>query len=308
MSTHKNHLPEPAAMRAMAMPIPRSATALMQHLQLLVGREGYRHWCGGVLPPAKLAGLVAKFAVRYPISATARQCSYGRSRGRAAVKFVAFLRDGGVHWWLLSSNGLGGLADAGMVDAHVARDANAADSHIEFGDYVLLHATKKEPREIADGRTGRVKTVLKDTSTWTWKLRAPVMSEIRVGIRECCEQLSYGAEDSAGRRGWGLRGLLSAQRERPLFSGVRTQVIELHREGRDAWNTRRASWLMRFPGHARQFGERAGRLVPVEEVVRGLPKMRRLPVYDDVRTIASLCLHSDAQADGTPGRGHTESR
>lgn len=286
----KNNRPpsEASAHEALALPFPRNATVLMQHLQLLVGREDYRYWCGGRLPLEKLPGLVAKFARRYPIAQNVRQRAYARSRGRAVVQFVAFPDGENVLWWLLSTAGSGGLADPAMPDAHVASNAHAAIGHIEFRDYVLLYATKKEPREIVDSKTKRAKTVLKDTSTWTWKLRAQVMSELRAGIRQSCDRLEYGDEARGARSGWGLRGLLAAQRERPLFAGIRTQVIELHREALKAWDGRRMAWLSKNPGYAIKYGEQAGKLRPVKEVVAALPKMIRLNVFDG-QTLRDLC-------------------
>ncbi|MFG6458392.1 hypothetical protein [Roseateles sp. BYS96W] len=260
----------------------------MQHLQLLVGREDYRYWCGGRLPREKLPGLVAKFASRYPIGQNTRQRAYARSRERAVVQFVAFPDGEHVYWWLLSTAGPGGLADPAMPDAHVASNAHAAAGHIEFRDYVLLYATKKEPRKIVDRKTQRETTVLKDTSTWTWKMRAQVMSELRAGIRQSCDRLEYGDESRGTRSGWGLRGLLAAQRERPLFAGIRTQVIELHREALKAWDGRRMAWLAKNPGYATKYGDQAGKLRPIKEVVAGLPKMIRLPVFDG-KTLSELC-------------------
>src|ERR1700754_920486 len=142
----------------LSLPVPRSATALMQHLQLLAGREGHRHWCGGVVDAQKFSGFVAKMASRYPICKTTRQRTYDRTRGRAVVHLVAQPIDGArIVWWLLSDAGVGGLADCSMPDAHVAADAMSADGHIVFGDYVLLYATKREQRTVVDARTGRPK-------------------------------------------------------------------------------------------------------------------------------------------------------
>lgn len=260
--------------------VPRNQTVLMQHLQLLVGREEHRGWCGGFVERHKLPGFLEKLAVRYPITRNSRERSYDRKRGLAVVHFIAYPAGDRAQWWLLSDAGKGGLADATSPDARVAHDAMAGEHHLTVDDYVLLYATKKEAHTVRDRRSGRERVIFKDTSTWTWKLRSDVVSGIRAAIDECCARLDYGHEGDDTIRPWGLRGLLATQRRRPLFSGVRNQVIELHRYARDRWDARRPLWLTRYPALAKQYGVRAGALRPLNEVVtRYLPKMRRLPVY-----------------------------
>lgn len=140
-----------------------------------------------------------------------------------------------IAWWLVSGPGTGGLGDATMPDAHVAHDAMSREGHITVGDYVLLYASKKEPRSIRDSRTRQSQRIFKEVSTWTWKLRTEVFGHVRESIDDCCSNLAYGAEPTTSGDGWGLQGLLAAQRRRPLFSGVRNQVVDLHRYARDAW-------------------------------------------------------------------------
>lgn len=279
-----------SAVEPLDLAVPRSATALMQQLQLLVGRERHRIWCGGTIAPGKLAGFAAKINSRYPIGRSTSQRAYDRRRGRAVVHFLAIPHGGSVAWWLVSDRGAGGLADPAAPDAGVARDAMSAHAHIVYADYVLLYASKREPRAVPDRRSG-TKTIFKQVSSWTWKLRGEVMSELRAGIDTCCARLEYGDEGGPGRPAWGLRGLLAAQRSRPLFSGVRTQVLELHRYARDAWRPQRSRWLARHPELARRYGASAGALRPIADILTNrLPKMSRVLVYDDPpRTLRSLC-------------------
>lgn len=303
------------------LPLPSNATSLMQHLQRLVGVEHYRWWCGGMIRLERFPALLNKFCERYPINRSTRQRTYDRSRGRAAMHLIVYpsthepcdwLRTesvrnevhDGVHdacltthtravplerregtellWWLVSTEGKGGLADPGSPDAHVARDAMGADAHLAFRDYVLLYATKKEPRSIRTTRSGHTVAVFKDVSTWTWQMRRPVVAELRALVDRHCERLEYGAESSDGRPGWGLRGLLEFQRQRPLFSGVRHQVYDLHRYAEDAWRDRRRAWCAAHPDLAKRYGDYAGQLRPLKAIVREhLPKMVRLKVYGD---------------------------
>lgn len=299
------------------LPVPRNLTALMQHLQRLVGPEQHPYWCGGTVPVHKLDAFVHKMADRYPLLRNTRQRSYDRRCGRAVVHMIVYplwpiasdTRCAGsgpalmsprtphaasagapscpesvprVAWWIVSSAGAGGLQDPRTPDAHVAKDAMSAAGHITLGDYVLLYATKKEPHRVRDPRVGASRTEYRELSTWTWKIRTELMRELRAAIDECCSRLEYGAEPSGNTTGWGLRGLLAAQRARPLFSGVRNQVLELHAYARDAWEARRPLWLTAHPQLAARYGKHAGALRPLADIVANhLPMMSRVRVYDD---------------------------
>src|SRR5471032_2997778 len=105
------------------LPVPRNKTALMQHLQLLVGREGYRSWCGGTVSREKFAAFADKIARRYPITRNARGRTYDRKLGKAVMQFIAYPLNGKIQWWLLSDGGTGGLADSSSEDAKVTQDA-----------------------------------------------------------------------------------------------------------------------------------------------------------------------------------------
>ncbi|HCP77322.1 MAG: hypothetical protein CML16_18210 [Pusillimonas sp.] len=269
------------------LPIPKNQTALMQHLQLLVGREEHRYWCGGTVPIEKLEAFVYKMAERYPITRNARGRVYDRKRGIAVVHFIVFPVKNGIAWWLLSSTGKGGLADPAMPDFHVSHDAMETAHHIEFEDYVLLYAHKPAGRQ----KPGRPADVRRGLSTWTWKIRSSTLTELKAGIEREARLLAYGDDGLHGRRPWGLRGLLAYQRQRPLFSGVRNQVIELHRFARDTWEQRRPVWKKKYPEHTSRYGENAGALMPLQTVMQQhLPTMSRIKIFgSDPTTIQHLC-------------------
>lgn len=278
---------------------PSNQTVLLQHLQTLVIR-GNANWIGGVLPSQKLERLVLKLSKLYPFMRDERGRTYDRSRGKASVHFVVYpTADGWVAWWMLTSAGKGGLADPASPDASVAKNALAADGHIEFGDYVLLYAHKKDARTVKDARTGKEKRILKDCSTWTWKLRPAVLSELRAKLAAEVTALNYGDDKSA--RPWGVRGFLLYQRRRPLFSGVRTQVLGLHREAIDLWEGVRKRWLGKYPKLAMQYGDKAGQLIPLGVITKEhLPKMPRLKVFTDksktLATLSALPARRDAES------------
>lgn len=292
MSKYKT-TPQHDKSSALLLAVPRTATGLMQLLQTLVGREHHYVWCGGYIAPHKLQAFVQRMGERYPLARNARQRSYDRKRGRAVVHLVVFPRERDVQWWLLSNAGGGGLADPTSPDAHVAKDARSSTQHIEFEEYVLLYANKKVPSK------GQEKH--RETSTWTWKLRSEVVTTIRASIEQECRSLKFGSE---GTNGWGLRGLLDRQRRRPLFSGVRNQVIELHRYAHELWGRRRMEWQSRHPDLTGRYGAAAGALTPMKLVMsEQLPLLPRLKIYDDrPRRVLDLCT----AVSGTPSEGRAD--
>lgn len=279
-----------AADAALQIKIPRNKTVLMQLLQLLVFRRHY-WWCGGIIDAAKLGGFVAKMAVRYPLTRTARGRAYDRSRGLAAMHFIAYpIANGLVAWWLLSDEGKGGLNDPATPDAHVAKNAMAADGHITFTDYVLHYAHKKSPRHLPDKKTGKDKIVFKNVSTWTWKLSDTALNETKASIERAAANFDYGTEGGHGGRPSGVLGILVFQRTRPLFSGVRNQVIDLHRHADSHWGRLKKKWQGQHSAQCLNDESRAGELRPLKEIVaHHLPKMVRIAVYGDApKTIGDL--------------------
>jgi hypothetical protein len=270
----------------------------MQHLQRLVGREGHQYWCGGFISSKKVPRFLDKMAARYSILRNTRERTYDRRRGRAVVHLVMGPPIGHapgtpsatVLWWLVSNEGIGGLADPSAPDHHVAHDALSASTHIVAGDYVLLYATKRIPHCVTDPASSRPKRLWAQKSTWTWKIRAPVVSQIRVSIESCCHTLHLGDALTTDRGGWGLRGLLEAQRRRPLFSGVRNDVVELHRFALTTWARYRPAWEKANPRLWTHESGQAGDLVSINEIMaKDLPTMRQHRIYDrPPRTIRDL--------------------
>jgi len=285
--------------------VPRNRTAAMQLLQRLVGREGHRYSCGGAIAAGKVPRFLEKMASRYPaILRNTRERSYDRRRGRAAMHMILCPPINGApatrspvfEWWLLSDDGGGGLADPSSADAHVAVDAMSADSHLIVHDYVLLYATKRTPHTVTDRRTGHVKRIWTDTSSWTWRIRGPVLAEIRASIDACCQSLELGETPLDGGVCSGLRGLLAAQRVRPLFAGVRNQVIELHRYAADVWPRHRAAWVAAHPRLAQDQDSAVSSPFPsARELIAVLPTMRQIRIYGTpARTIGDLLKSSSA--------------
>lgn len=272
---------------AIDLPYPSGKTTLMQYLQTLVIR-GNPWWIGGVVPPEKLERLVLKMAARYPLTRDERGRTYDRSKGLATTHLVVYPTRHGVAWWVLGSDGKGGLADPESPDHHVAQHAKAGGQHIEFEDYLMLLAHKKDARTLTDAKTGKEKKVIKDCSTWTWKMTTKAHNEVCAALEKEVDNLNYGDDTSASP--YGVRGVLAYQRRRPLFSGVRSQVLELHRDAKNLWGRVHKKWLGIHTGYALKYGSRAGELRPLTEIVsKHLPKMGRFKVFaDPSRTVRSL--------------------
>lgn len=264
---------------ALELRIPRSQTALMQLLQLHTV-NGYRWWCGGEIVPAKVPAFATKFSGRYPVLRSERGRAYDRKKGLAACHLILFPLPGGkLAWWLMTTDGRGGLGDPATPDAHIARNVMVADGHITLGDYVLHYATKRERRKLVDARTGKPVAFDKDVSTWTWKIAEEPYNEVKASLERAANELQYGSEQEGNLAG--VCGILACQRSRPLFAGVRNQVVELHRYAGEVWNRVRPKWRAQHGQLAALHGVTAGALRPIGEVLaKDLPKMRRLPVYE----------------------------
>lgn len=265
--------PDPLTIR-----VPASKTGIMSLIQTLVA-HGATYWVGGHIKPEKLARLAAKFAKVYPICRDTRGRTYDKSVGRAVVSLIVSPGEM-AYWWLLSTPGKGGLADPTGPDFKVVKNALAAGEHIIFEDYQLVYATKKEAKEVVDKKTGSKKVIFSNSSTWTWQMTKEAMSECRATIGEQCRNLAWGVRDP-DKRPYGIRTYLAQQARRPLFSGVRSQVLELNRHAHKEWGGVLHVWRARNPHLVARDGEKAGTLVPLSEVLANLAKMKRLPIYGD---------------------------
>ena len=110
--------------------------------------------------------------------------------------------------------------------------------------------------------------------------------QVLAAIESDVNAMNFGRDDDGNFEG--LRGTLAYQRRRPLFSGVRTQVLQLHREADSQWGLVRKAWLGRYTQLAARYGDNAGRLRSLKEITaKHLPKMGRFKVFGDL-TVAHL--------------------
>jgi hypothetical protein len=275
---------------ALELRVPRNGTAVLQLLQRLIGRESHRFFCGGYIPSFKVPAFLDKMTDRYPaILRNARGRSYDRTRGKAAMHLIVCPPMGSylheplpmLQWFLLSDGGSAGLADEKSPDFLVSRDAMSSSGHPTFGDYVLVYGTKRQPRLVSDRHSGAERTIWHQTSTWSWRIRNEIIVEVRAIIAESCRRLEFGSEPHSTHSGWGLCGLLAAQRMRPLFAGTRNQIVDLYRyAAEEAWPPFHPAWLVTHPGIARERGPQAGRLLSIRDLTKyHLPTMSQLRMY-----------------------------
>jgi hypothetical protein len=109
------------------------------------------------------------------------------------------------------------------------------------------------------------------------------------------KELKFGRDDNNNLEG--LRGTLAFQRRRPLFSGVRSQVLELHREADSQWGLVRKAWMARYTGFVAKYGDNAGRLRSLKEITsQHLPKMGRFKVFGEA-TVGHLARGDSDTSD-----------
>ena len=105
--------------------------------------------------------------------------------------------------------------------------------------------------------------------------------QVLAAIESDVNAMNFGRDDDGNFEG--LRGTLAYQRRRPLFSGVRTQVLQLHREADSQWGLVRKAWLGRYTQLAARYGDNAGRLQTAggqTGLDEGVHRMRRGRVDD----------------------------
>lgn len=106
------------------------------------------------------------------------------------------------------------------------------------------------------------------------------MRQIRSEIDDYCRRVANSSSNGTGHHLSRLLGLLEAQRSRPLFSGVRNQVFELHRHALDIPAVNR--FLRAQAANAAE--DRTAceyRATHFPRRHAHLPKMRRIQVWGD---------------------------
>ncbi|MCP5278472.1 MAG: hypothetical protein H6935_08930 [Thiobacillus sp.] len=193
--------------------IPISKRAAMRILLETVQR-GSRYWIAGSVSPDKALGFAAKMAKRYHADATQAQRAYAKSQDKANTTLLMYPEHAGsILWWLLATPGKGDVHEQEqLLDAHHKRTPLTWETQ-----YELVHAQR--PRPQGGGRH------------WTWRLADQRYAELDAAMRELAASPGH-----ARARHDDLDGLVQALMRMPGFHGMRMQVLELLRVGKEAWS------------------------------------------------------------------------
>lgn len=204
--------------------VPDHRLAAMSLIQMLVSR-GYYWWHTGSVRADKVLGLMAKFCSLYPsILTSPNQRATAKRRRIANVQLVLFpdiTRPGNLVWYL--------LATAGKPLPETDHRAP------EFPDLIHQRERMKDARRVPlwwhDHYLLHQRTIVPDRgkkrpprTVWTWSIHPDQM----VGWRDRIQQAAVLGEAP-------LVEVFSLLRMSPMFSGIRSDVMDLSRRARDIW-------------------------------------------------------------------------
>lgn len=195
--------------------IPLNKAACMQHLLMLQTR-GYGYWNRGEVRFDKALPLYEKLRSLYPIDATHDAKAWARKTGKYACHLVMYPHDKDrekLMFWLLAT---AGKPPAGMADIHQREKLSSIadkDCGLTWRDQYIVAGRKDGDRERR-----------------TWQMQAQYMNHMRAEMEQACIE---GAP--------AVKELWVRMLRRPMFGGIRDQVIELDDYCRRRWKNRRRS-------------------------------------------------------------------
>jgi hypothetical protein len=219
---------------------------------------------------------------------------YDRQHARASVHLVARPSADGrkVQWMLLSTEGKGGLLDMEVSPLEKPGNARLAEGRLTWGDYELVYASKKWVETYqATARSGKTKErrVLRRGSTWTWRITQEAARGVIAAIVDACASMDP----------FTVRNVLEHQATRPLFAGVREQVVQFGQQACEAWRPRHSDWLARQkPAFQVSFKEIDWLLKPRE--FKDLYIMTKIKVYGEVPVMVYELTTTAVRTPGTP--------
>ena len=228
------------------MKIPTTKAACLSHLLMLVS-TGYRYWTKGEMHYSKAAGFAKKLSDLYPIEATADMRSWAKKTSRYSAFLVMFPHDKDptkVMFWLLAT---GGQAPKGFVDIH-ARE--------KLSDVLVHPLSWRDQYEcVRLERPGK-------KSAWTWRMQKDYFARLQASAKEAADS---GAPAVKQLFGWLIH--------MPMFSGIRSQVLELDNVAKATWRKQRKS---AYPDPLLPDDGEGG------DAERRLPVMSKISVWGDL--------------------------
>lgn len=183
---------------------------VLQRLNDAVG-SGYNHVVCGEISPAKVGVLVRKFDINYQISADKNLRARRKHNGLGNAKWIAYLKNDGIYWWLLVTS-----PSFGSHFAHSAEkllDVTNPEHRLKFEQFELVKLAYGKPtKPIKPSYQPRVKPA-RDT----WRITLDNYESLRCQIIEEIRNSHAGA----------LVGLIHYLYSMPGFGGIRSQVGKL---------------------------------------------------------------------------------
>jgi len=281
--------------------VPRNLTATLQLIQLFV-ISAHTFWIGGTVVIDRWELFLRKMAGRYKLDRSERMRVYDRQHARASVHLVARPSADGrkVQWMLLSTEGKGGLLDMEVSPLEKPGNARLAEGRLTWGDYELVYASKKWVEAYrATARSGKTKErrVLRRGSTWTWRITQEAARGVSAAILDACASMDP----------FTVRNVLEHQATRPLFAGVREQVVQFGQQAREAWRPRHNDWLVQQKPALRVTYCEIDRLLK-PHAFKDLYIMTKIKVYDDVPVMVYELTKTAVRTPGTPAERVEQAR
>lgn len=187
--------------------IPPTLIGHLQNIQdALAGSHAF-FYCHDSILKSKLPAFIDKWQA-FGLRADAPARAYRKRTGRAAV-ILCISNDylnvevDRVSWWMFSTAGKLGLADADCDKPGKVFDARRLP-RLAVGDYEFVEATKQVPRG-------------EKSTTWTWRMTPQRFKEWEAWLAERAKQKRLDQVES------GFQSI----RNQPLAAGVRAQVQKL---------------------------------------------------------------------------------
>jgi hypothetical protein len=197
-----------------AIYVPPGMLGHFQNIQHALASAKAYFYCHDTIKKASLPGFIEKWEDKehhYGLRADAPARAYRKSIGKASVVLCIsheYLdpKVERVGWWMFSTPGKHGLADADIRSPGEVRDARKLP-RLTIGDYEFIHAKKRIDRTRSD-------------TTWTWRMTPQRFNEWQAWL---VERAKVGDTEK-------VRSGFEAIRKQPLAAGVRNQVLKLESE------------------------------------------------------------------------------
>lgn len=174
-------------------------------------QAGYSHVISGEVSPAKAGNLAAKFDITYQICADKNLRARRKRNGLGNARWVTYLKDDTVYWWLLVTH-----PDSGAHAAHSCEklvDVTEANSRLKVGQFELVKLAYSKPtKPPKPNYKARTKA-----TRYTWRMTPESYQNAR----------DYVIEQIRSQNNHALIRLIYELYSHPGFGEIRSQVGKL---------------------------------------------------------------------------------